>query len=79
MSEGLQESDVSLWDCIAERERTQGGGVVREVWHIVAGPPNEEVTWQPIMCGEGIVFPGNTIRREATCDACVMAAIQARL
>jgi hypothetical protein len=47
-------------------------------WHIVAGPADEDATWRPILCGGGIVFPGNSQRREPTCDGCVMYALAGR-
>jgi hypothetical protein len=57
-------------ECIQERCRTQGGSVVVEIWHVVAGPSDKEATWRPIRCGGGIFMPGNSQRREPSCSEC---------
>jgi hypothetical protein len=65
----LQESGV--YECVQERSGR---------WHIVAGHADEGATWRPIMCGEGIVFPGNSQMRPAAdiYDGCVMRAVAVR-
>lgn len=65
---------MAVPECIEERRRTQGGPIVVHVWHLVAGPADKEATWRPIVCGQGIVFPGPAHDREPTCPDCISAA-----
>lgn len=57
------------WECIKELPNGR--------WHIAAGPADDDATWRPILCGEGIVYPGPGYEREPTCDDCVTAALEA--
>lgn len=46
------------------------------VWHIVWGKGDAD--WRPVRCGGGILLPGNSQRRAATCPECIGAVRAAR-
>lgn len=41
------------------------------VRHIALIPNDEEATWTPIACGDGIVLPGPQTKDPATCPECI--------
>lgn len=47
------------------------------IWHIVDGHGDD--TFRPIRCGrfsgQGIVMPGNNVKREPTCEECINLAL----
>lgn len=70
---------MSVRIVVPERVRNWPVGDDELIYHLPAGPADKDVTWRPIMCGEGITFPYEArVDESEVCPDCKAAKKGAR-